>query len=270
MSDENKEVWFSNLPEAVQWIEHHEWTVENYWESMIRVRASWIRAQNNLTNGDINTIQNLGNIAIAKLIPGRQSEFEATYFTSNANKIPLRDAMIALEFIQYFIRENPEHSGFAWDIDWFERIALQDESDYIPNMNLVLSSEQYSDEQKLPIILKALSLPGADVALVATAVRKGSPKLREPIALAAALAFEKAVDFNTRATLYEYMRPQKKFSLKLTAKDYLTDALPEAIPVWDTIVSLDAPFEQAWHLVKQQFKTSVSVDVPTDLGSLNV
>lgn len=270
MSNENKAVWFSNLPEDVQWVQYHEWTIENYWESMTRVRASWLRSQDKLSNSDINSLQNLGNMALAKLVPGHQQEFEDAYFKSKSNKIPLVDELIALEFIQYFIRENPEHASFTWDIDWFERLALQDESNYIPNMNMVLRSQHYTEEQKMPILIRALSMEHADVALIGTVLKNCSAKLKEPLSLAAALAFEKAVDFNDRATLHEYVGPNLKFSLKLTAKDYLAASLPEAIPVWDTILSIDAPFEQAWHLVKQQFKTSVDVDVPTDMSNIHV
>lgn len=261
--------WFSTLPQEVHWVEKHVWTIENYWESMERLRSSWFKVLNKLQNADVNRLQNIGNSAIACLLPGHQKEFEETFFNGNTPKIPIQDVMISLEFIQYFSRTEEGHPEFTWDINWLSSIAELEPSSYVNTMSSFLRDNNYTDEQKLPIVIKALSLSNNFIYVVGSTLKEQSEFLRKPLLLAVALSVANDESIAAKMSMHDYLDDNSAFRLKHTIKDYVKRALPEALPLWDTLVSLDIPFEQAWQQVYANNGANIMVVLPDSLNDIN-
>lgn len=254
--------WYTSLPESLRWVEHHEWTVENYWDTMVRVRASWMPHVLTMQSADINYLHNTGNTRMVELVPEQQALFEASFWRSRAVlEMEVPDTMICLDYIRIYAEEFGP-SRFTWNIDWLHRIATSSPSDYLRNMREALRSMAYTDEQKLPVLVHALSLPSTKLRDAEEALAKQSAKLKRPLSLAAALEYAKCDNPVDKMAIFTAIDSKLSFSLKYTAKDLVAAALPEALPAWDTLVSLDLPFAQAWALVSQQYKTEASVEMP--------
>lgn len=259
--------WYATLPPSVRWIEHHEWTVENYWDTMVRVRASWMPHVLTMQSNDINRLHNSGNIRMSELVPGNQAMFEGSFWKSRAVlEMEVPDIMICLDYIRIYAEEFGP-SRFTWDLMWLHEIAALSTSDYLRNMRDALRSNAYSDKEKMPVLVHALSLSSTTLRNAEETLANQSDFLKRPLSLAAALAYAKCEDPVDRMALFKAIDSKLSFSLKHTAKDLVTAALPEALPAWDTLISLDLPFEQAWTLVTQQYKTEAIVEMPNNFDA---
>lgn len=259
--------------EPFKWLDTHNWTLENFWATICQFKDTQTASFRSPVVGQIDfkgATQKL-NTAIEKMalvIANNQTHFESISQAFFRDRKGDSWPMGVLNQINA-AATNTEPS-FQWTVHFITYIASRASIVAGDQLLGILKDQRYSDDELLPTVLAALREGGPALYLVDQALIHRGQEIRKPLCLAALQRYEQAETPIKRQTLHDIVDRKSKFSMATTVKQLAAKAVPEALPVLDTIIALDLPLYQAWSMVVQDGKTNEIVALPGDFTSTNL